>query len=229
MKYIVLGLGHFGKSLAVQLTERGHEVIGVDIRLNIVEQLKDKITHTICMDTTDREAVSSLPLKDSNAVIVAIGEDGGASLLTTALLKQLQVRRIIGRVIDDLQKTVLEAMNITEYIMPEEDAASRLALRLDNIDIVDSFKISEKYSIIETKVPAKYVGLSLQEANLTNKYKVIVLTTIRKYESRDKERGLRMEKEATGIATSSTVLEEGDLLVLFGEISDIHRLIRKGD
>lgn len=228
MKYIVLGLGHFGKSLAVQLTELGHEVIGVDIRINIVEQLKDKVTHTICMDTTDREAVSSLPLKDSNAVIVAIGEDGGASLLTTALLKQLQVRRIIGRVINDLQKTVLEAMDINEYIMPEEDAASRLALRLDNIDIVDSFKISEKYSIIETKVPSKYIGMTLQEANLTNKYKVIVLTTVRRYESKDKS-GVRVEKEATGIATSGTVLEDGDLLVLFGQISDIHRLIQKGD
>lgn len=228
MKYIVLGLGHFGKSLAVQLTERGHEVIGVDIRIGIVEQLKDKITHTICMDTTDREAVSSLPLKDSHAVIVAIGEDGGASLMTTALLKQLQVRRIIGRVINDLQKTVLDAMDIKEYIMPEEDAASRLALRLDNIDIVDSFKISEKYSIIETKVPGKYVGMSLREADLTNKYRVIVLTTIRKYETRDKG-NVRIENEATGIATSSTILEEGDLLVLFGQISDIRRLIQKGD
>src|SRR5690606_37781412 len=114
MKYIVLGLGHFGRSLAVHLTEQGHEVIAADKNLVIVEQLKDKITHTVAMDTTDREAVMSLPLKDANAVIVAIGEDEGASLLTTALLKQLQVKRIIGRVVSDLQKTVLEAMQIDE-------------------------------------------------------------------------------------------------------------------
>lgn len=226
MKYIVLGLGHFGKSLAIQLTQMGHEVIGVDNKLSVVEQLKDKITYTVSMDTTDKASVSSLPLNESAAVIVAIGEDEGASLLTTALLKQLRVKRIIGRVTSDLQKNVLQAMEIKEYIMPEEDAASKLAMRLDNVDIVDSFKISERYSIIETKVPAKYVGMTLQEANLTNIYKVIVLTTIQQ-EEMDENGKIRAKREATGIAKSDTILRENDLLVLFGELSDITRLIQK--
>ena len=228
MKYIVLGLGNFGKSLAIRLTELGHEVIGVDNRMAKVEQLKEKVTHTVCMDSTDIDAVSALPLKDSHAVIVAIGEDEGASLLTTALLKQLRVKRIIGRVVSDLQKTVLEAMDIDEYIMPEEESAARLAMRLDNIDIVDSFKISERYSIIETKVPAKYVGLTLKEANLTNKFKVIVLTTIKATEELENGK-MKTSKEATGIAQSDTVLAEDDILVLFGELKDINRLIQKGE
>src|SRR5690606_5982545 len=221
MKYIILGLGHFGRSLGIHLTELGHEVIGADLNIQIVEQLKDKITHTVCLDTTDREAVSSLPLKDCDAVIVAIGEDEGATLMTTALVKQLGVKRIIGRVVSDLQRTVMEAMQIDEYIMPEEEAAERLAMRLDNIDIVDSFKVSERYSIIETKVPRKYVGMTVQEANLTNKYKVIVLTTVKVTEN--------SHKEASGIAKSDTVLQENDLLVLFGELSDIKKLIEKGN
>ncbi|MGN0003414.1 MAG: potassium channel family protein [Sphingobacterium composti] len=221
MKYIILGLGHFGRSLGIHLTELGHEVIGADLNIQIVEQLKDKITHTVCLDTTDREAVSSLPLKDCDAVIVAIGEDEGATLMTTALVKQLGVKRIIGRVVSDLQRTVMEAMQIDEYIMPEEEAAERLAMRLDNIDIVDSFKVSDRYSIIETKVPRKYVGMTLQEANLTNKYKVIVLTTVKVSEG--------LHKEASGIAKSNTLLNENDLLVLFGELSDIKKLIEKGN
>jgi trk system potassium uptake protein TrkA len=228
MKYIVLGLGHFGRSLAIHLTELGHEVIAADKSLSIVEQLKDRITHTVCMDTTDKEAVGALPLKDSDAVIIAIGEDEGASLLTTALIKQFNVKRIIGRVVSDLQKTVLEAMQIDEYIMPEEEAAERLALRLDNIDIVDSFKISDKYSIIETKVPAKYVGLTLKDADLTNKYKVIVLTTVHLSENAQKGKSA-ISKEASGIAKSDTMLLENDLLVLFGELSDIKKLIEKGN
>lgn len=228
MKYIVMGLGHFGRSLAMHLTELGHEVIAADKSLTIVEQLKDKITHTVCMDTTDREAVTSLPIRDCDAVIVAIGEDEGASLLTTALLKQLQVKRIIGRVVSDLQKTVLEAMQIDEHIMPEEEAAERLAMRLDNVDIIDSFKISDKYSIIETRVPKKYVGKTLREADLTNKYKVIVLTTVKMNEATVKGKVIH-QKEASGIAKSETLLAEDDLLVLFGELSDIKRLIQKGD
>ena len=221
MKYIVVGWGHCGRSLGIHLTELGHEVIGADLNIQIVEQLKDKITHTVCLDTTDREAVSSLPLKDCDAVIVATGEDEGATLMTTALVKQLGVKRIIGRVVSDLQRTVMEAMQIDEYIMPEEEAAERLAMRLDNIDIVDSFKVSERYSIIETKVPRKYVGMTLQEANLTNKYKVIVLTTVKVTEN--------SHKEASGIAKSDTLLNENDLLVLFGELSDIKKLIEKGN
>ena len=228
MKYIVMGLGNFGKSLAIRLSELGHEVIGVDNRMDKVEQLKEKITHTVCMDSTDIDAVSALPLKDAHAVIVAIGEDEGASLLTTALLKQLHVKRIIGRIVSDLQRTVLEAMNIDEYIMPEEESAARLGMRLDNLDIVDSFKISDRYSIIETKVPPKYVGLTLREADLTNQYKVIVLTTITSNEQQE-DGVVKVNKEATGIAQSDTILAEGDILVLFGELKDINRLIQKGE
>lgn len=221
MKYIILGLGHFGRSLGIHLTELGHEVIAADKNIQIVEQLKDKITHTVCLDTTDREAVSSLPLKDCDAVVVAIGEDEGASLMTTALVKQLGVKRIIGRVVSDLQRTIMEAMQIDEYIMPEEEAAERLAMRLDNIDIVDSFKVSDRYSIVETKVPNRYIGMTLQQANLTNKYKVIVLTTVKVKDG--------LHKEASGIAKSDTVLRENDLLVLFGELSDVKKLIEKGN
>lgn len=228
MKYIVLGLGHFGRSLSIHLTELGHEVIGADMNLNIVEQLKDKITYTVCLDTTDREAVSSLPLKEADAVIIAIGEDEGASLLTTALVKQLNVKRIIGRVVSDLQRTVMEAMQIDEYIMPEEEAAERLALRLDNVDIVDSFKVSDNYSIIETKVPAKYVGKTLMEANLTNTFKVIVLTTLSLSEKKSSS-GTEIIKHASGIANSDTILRENDLLVLFGELSNIKKLIEKSN
>jgi len=226
MKYIVFGLGNFGKALSIRLTELGHEVIGIDNSMAKVEKLKERITHTICMDSTDKEAVSALPLKDSDGVIVAIGEDEAASLLTTALLKQLQVKRIIGRVVSELQQTILEAMNIDEYIRPETESAERFAMRLDNIAILDSFKISEKYSIVETIVPEKYIGMTLEKANLTNEFKVIVLTTIRSRE--EIEDGVTKKvSEATGIAKSSTLLEPNDVLVLFGELKDINRLIKR--
>jgi trk system potassium uptake protein TrkA len=224
MKYIVLGLGNFGHALAIRLTGLGHEVIGVDNQMKRVEQLKEKITHTICMDSTDRDAMSSLPLKDTDAVIVAIGEDEGASLLTTALLKQLKVKRIIGRVVSDLQKTVLEAMDIDEYILPEVESAERLAMRLDNINIVDSFKISDKYSIVETVVPEEFVGSTLGEADLTNKYKVLVLTTIQSVTKLENQKEISF-KTVTGIAQSTTLLNRDDVLVLFGEIKDINKMI----
>lgn len=229
MKYIVFGLGNFGKALSLGLTEMGHEVIGVDKNMKRVEQIKEKITHAVCLDSTDREAVESLPLKSSDAAIVAIGEDEASSLLTTALLKQMNVKRIIGRVVSDLQRVVLEAMSITEFILPEEESAERLALRLHTVGVVDSFKISEKYSIVEALVPDRYIGKTVGEADFNNRYKVIVLTTIRQRDTPPTARGSNIKditKYATGIATSNTRFEEKDILVLFGEVTDIQRLLR---
>ncbi|WP_025761389.1 potassium channel family protein [Dyadobacter tibetensis] len=224
MKYVIFGLGNFGKSLAIRLTELGHEAIGVDNNMTKVEQLKEKITHTVCMDCTDKSAVSSLPLKDADAVIVAIGEDEASSLLTTALLKQLGMKRIIGRVVSELQLTVLEAMQIDEYVLPEEESAERLAMRLDNSGIVDSFKISERYSIIETKVPKKYIGMSLAQADFTKRYQVIVLTVLTV--SKASENGLiKTFTKASGIATPDTIMHEDEVLVLFGEMKDIEKLM----
>ena len=226
MKFIVFGLGNFGKALAIRLTELGHEVIGVDENMSKVEHLKEQITHTVCMDCTDRDAVSSLPLRDSHAVIVAIGENESASLLATALLKQFDIKRIIGRVVSDLQKTVLEAMKIEEFIMPEEESAERLAVRLVNLNIVDSFKVSKDYSIIEAVVPKRYVGKTLIEANFTNEYKVLVLTTLKPTET--EKRGIKsISNESTGIAKSTTLLNENDILVLFGKPKDINRMIEE--
>jgi len=223
MKFIVFGLGHFGAALAIRLTEMGHEVIGVDNKMSRIEQLKNEITHTVCLNSTDKEAVSSLPLKDANAVIVAIGEDEAASLLTTALLKQLNVKRIIGRIVSDLQKTVLTAMCIEEFVLPEEESAERLAMRLDLKEVVDSFKISEKYSIVEGLVPKKFVGITVGEADFINSYKVLVLTLIKQH-SADGIRNL--SREVTGIATANTIMQENDVLVLFGELLNIRSLLK---
>lgn len=224
MKFIVFGLGNFGRALAIRLTELGHEVIGVDENMSKVEQLKELITHTVCMDCTNKDAVSSLPLRDSNAVIVAIGENEAASLMATALLKQFDIKRIIGRVVSDLQKTVLEAMKIEEFIMPEEESAERLAVRLVNLNIIDSFKVSENYSIIEAVVPERYVGKTLAEADMTNTYKILVLTTL-KPTKKDHRGMIKTSNDSTGIAKSTTVLAENDILVLFGDIKDINKMI----
>ena len=97
MKYIIVGLGSFGASLAEKLTGQGNEVIGIDIKMNRVDALKEKITHTICLDATDESTVSGLPLKDTDMVIVAIGENQGTNVMVTALFKNLKVKKLISK------------------------------------------------------------------------------------------------------------------------------------
>ncbi|MEM4250192.1 MAG: TrkA family potassium uptake protein, partial [Candidatus Nitrosotenuis sp.] len=125
MKFIVIGLGNFGSSLASRLTSMGHEVIGVDSDMRKVESSKDKITHVIKLDSTDTTAINTLPLREIDVAIIAIGEDFGASIMTTALLKQNNVKRLISRALSPLHEKVLEAIGVSEIIHPEQESADR--------------------------------------------------------------------------------------------------------
>ena len=95
MKFIVFGLGNYGAALSSKLVALGHEVIGIDRKLELVEKLNHQITHAIAMDATSPDAIKGLPLKDVDAVINTIGEDEGVNIMATALLIQKSVKRII--------------------------------------------------------------------------------------------------------------------------------------
>lgn len=226
MKFIVFGLGHFGYALSARLTQMGHEVLGIDKNMDVVEAFKEDIAHTLCMDSTDQMSVKGLPLKDADAVIVAIGEKEGPSIMTTALLKKLKVERIITRVISPLHKTVIEAMGITEFIDPETEAAERLAGTLDIKGVVDSFQISEKYRIMEIDVPIRYVGQSIADANFKIKHKVSLLTIIRRTEKENSLGVSVSDRQVLGVLAPDFIMEAQDVLVLFGEIGDIEKLMR---
>jgi trk system potassium uptake protein TrkA len=180
MKFIVFGLGNFGASLATQLVQLGHEVVGVDQDLQRVEKVKHNITHAIALDGTSKEAVEQLPVKDIDAAIVGIGENLGASILTAALLKQMGVKRIICRVTSPLQKVVMEAMDIQEFVYPESFSAERLALKLDLPGVIDSFQINPNYRLIEVQVPQRYTGRTVKDLNLADRYKLVLVTVLKK-------------------------------------------------
>ena len=226
MKFIVFGLGHFGYALAARLTGIGHEVLGIDMNMDRVEAFKEDISHTLCMDSTDEIAVNGLPIKDSDAVIVAIGENGGASIMTTALLKKLKVKRIIARVISPLHKTVLEAMGITEFVDPETETADRLVSTLDIKGVVNSFQISNKYRIMEIDVPVRFIGQSIADADFKAKYHVSLLTIIRNGEEENSLGVNVSDAKVLGVLPPDFIMQNGDVLVLFGEVKDIEKLMK---
>lgn len=225
MQFIIFGLGNFGFSLGSKLTKLGHEVIGVDKDIEKVELVRDKLTHVVALDATNFQAVKTLPLDNADAVIVAIGENEGASIMTTALLKQFNPKRIIGRSISSLQETVLETMGIAEIIHPEEDSAERLALKLDMKGVIESFAISDQYSIIEVQTPERYVGKTLIDANLRAKYGINVLTIIRIEEKINLLGIARKKQKVLGTVQGETILVQDDILVIFGSKEDIQRFM----
>lgn len=225
MKFIVFGLGHFGASLAHQLVSLGHEVIGVDKNLDYADKYKHSITHTIALDSTNRNAVQQLSLNDLEAAIVAMGEDEGAIIMTAALLKQLNVSRIICRVTSPIQKIVLEAMNITEFAYPESSSAERLALKLDLPGVVDSFQIDPDYRLLEVAIPERYVGSSVAELQLDSKYRLVLVTVIKLTKQKNILGAEKSEMKVVGLVPNDTVLKKGDILVLFGATNDLESFI----
>ncbi|MCC8361031.1 potassium channel family protein [Salinimicrobium sediminilitoris] len=226
MKYIIIGLGNFGASLSEKLTKLGNEVIGVDSNMSKVEAIKDKITHAVNLDSTDITAVSSLPLKDTDVVIVGIGEDKGANIMATALMKQLHVKRLISRAVSPLQEMVLQAMGVDEIIHPEEETAERWAKKLNLSGVVDSFEVNRDYSIIETEVPEEFDGKTLEEIGLKRKYDIIVLTTIKITREKNEIGADRQVSNVQGVASAKTVLHKYDIMVLYGHNKNIKRLLK---
>lgn len=227
MKFIVFGLGNYGAALSTKLVVLGHEVIGVDKKMELVEKLNHQITHAIALDATSPDAIKALPLTDVDAVINAIGEDEGVNIMTTALLKQRGVKRIICRVTSPLQQTVLEAMNVKEFVYPEGDSAERMAYKLDLKGVTDSFKISDKYKLIEVELPARYDNKKISDIDFLGKYHVQPVTVVREMQSRNILGTVRTTRVVQGVLTPDTILHRGDKLLLFGDVVNLEKFMEE--
>lgn len=225
MKYIIIGLGYFGSKLASNLTNMGHEVIGVDNHSARLDELKDSITTVMKMDSTSINAIKSLPLDDTDAVIVTIGEDVGASILTLSILKNLKVKRIIGRAINALHQTILNQIGIEEIVLPLEEAANHITSMLQLKNTLRLVEISDDYAIAEIIVPEIYVGHSLETVNIEKRFNIKligvktppaenVLTTI-----------FKREYKVDLSYNVTFLLRENDILILAGKIVNIKKFI----
>jgi trk system potassium uptake protein len=225
MKFIVFGLGSFGAALSIQLVNLGHEVIAVDHKLEVVDSYKHLITHAVALDSTNQQAVEQLPINDVDAAIVGIGENEGSNIMTAALLKQLGIKRIICRVTSSLQKIVLEAMDIHEFVYPESSSAERLALKLDLPGVIDSFQINPNYRLLEVGVPGRYINKKIDELQLAEKYRLVLVTILKKIINKNFLGHETPELKVMGIVPSDARLLAGDVLLLFGSPRDLDAFI----
>lgn len=226
MKYIVVGLGNFGASLSQKLTAQGNEVIAIDNRMEKVDLFKEKISHTICMDATDEFSVSGLPLEETDVVIVAIGENQGANIMATAILKNLQVKRLISRALNPIHETVLKAIGVDEIVHPEEETAERWAKKLCLINVVDSYELNGDYSIIEASVPKDFIGKTVLQVGFRSEFNILVLTIIKEVEVKSILGQTKTKKQIQGIASADSILEPTDILVLYGSNKDLQIFLK---
>ncbi len=226
MKYIIIGLGNFGASLAQKLTEQGNEVIGIDTNMVKVDAYKEKISHTICMDATDEFTVSGLPLKETDIILVAIGEDQGANIMTTALLKNFAVKRLISRAINPLHEKVLQAIGVDEIVHPEEETAERWAKKLCLSNVVDSFELNDDFSIIEAIAPSEYIGKAIRDVGFRRNHNLLALTVIKKVEEKSLLGKTQTISKIMGVISGDYIIEKEDILVLYGSNKDLQIFLK---
>ncbi len=221
MKIIVFGLGNFGMSLSLSLTETGNEVIGIDKNMEKVNLVKDKISHAICMDSTNELAYEAVPLKDSDKVVVAIGENEGAAIITTAIIKKLSDVKIISRALSPIHDTVLEAMGIQNIIHPEQDSADRLTKQINFKSTLENYQLDDNFTISEVLAKPEFFNRTVEELDTIDKYHLTLITIIRKREKRNLIGKKNIIKESIGRPNLDTKIEPGDILVVYGNNKDI--------
>ena len=202
--YVVIGLGRFGTTLARQLCALGGEVLAMDVRSDLVQQVANDVTHAVVGDAQDKEVLRALGVRDFDCAIIAIGDDLAASVLSTMNLKELGVPYIICKAHDETHRRVLEKLGVDRVIIPEKENAERLARSLNSHNVLDYIELSEEYGILEIPAPKSWIGKTLKELNVRAKLGVNIIAV---------ESG---KKTNVSPAADYRILD-GDILVVLGE------------
>lgn len=208
-EYLVLGLGRFGARVARELQRNGQSVLAVDRLPELVEQIVGEVDAAFSLDATDERAIAELDLERISCAVVAFGADSTeASILTTALLRQAGVERIIVRAVTALQERVLLAVGATEVINPEEAMGERLARRLSHPNVLEHLELGRAAQIAEIAAPAAFIGQTIRDLDVRRRFRLTVLVV---------RRGDRLIESGLG----DLVLEQGDILVAVGSAEAI--------
>lgn len=225
MKFIIIGLGSFGGNLALQLFNHGHEVIGIDSNSSVVEEYKDQITATVCLNSVEEAALKSQPIHEVDAVIVAIGEDWSASIQTTALLKTLGVRHIIGRSLSKIHAMVLKGLGIIDVFNPEYEAAKAIANRVISRHVVSTHNLGNDVAINEIEVPSMFIGQTTNDIDLKKNFG-LNLIAVRHTECKTGFTGTINETVATIYEFNEPyTFTNGDYMVVCGTTYQTEKLI----
>ncbi|MBQ9157377.1 MAG: TrkA family potassium uptake protein [Eubacterium sp.] len=211
MKSILLiGLGRFGRHIAMKLNDLNHEVLAVDSDEERVNRALSFVTNAVIGDSTDKEFLSTLGIRNFDACIVAIGDDFQSSLETASLLKELGADKVIARASRGVQEKFLLRNGADEVVYPEKQLAVWTAIRCTSEHILDYIELDRDYSIFELDVPAGWAGKSILDLNVRNRYHINIL-------------GLREEGQLFMDIKPDTVLHVNSSILVLGKQKDVHK------
>ncbi len=223
-KFAVIGVGRYGSTIAKRLAEKGAQVFAFDPNEEKIENIKDEVAFAVTMDATDVRALGSQNLAEMDAVVVAIGENFEATVLTAVHLIDLGVKRIIARASGAQQRLILEKIGVTEILTPEDEVAYVVREKLLNPNIVSFLQLPDDHEIAEIRAPKGVVGRTCDDVGFRNKYEMTLITIKRQYELTKNGEDCT-EQHIVGVPKENTVIQEKDTLVIFGAAKSVERFI----
>lgn len=210
-QFAVIGMGRFGLSVASALSGMGFDVLAIDANEQRTQAVSNIVTHAVSADSTDEEALRALGIRNFDVVVVAIGQDIQASILTTLILKDLGGPLIVVKAQNELHGKVLNKIGADKVIYPERDMGLRVAHHLTSPNILDYIELSDEYSIAEMRATPGMLGQNLKELDVRAKFGCNVMAI---------KRGTKMNISPT----ADDRLEEGDILIIVGQKNDLTKL-----
>lgn len=210
-QFAVIGLGRFGSSMVRALTSMGHEVLAIDANEDRVQKMVDIATEAVEADSKDEDALKALGIRNFDVVVVAIGENIQANILTSIILKELGCKKVVAKAQNELHGKVLEKIGVDLVVYPERDMAVKIAQTLVSRNVLDLINLSPHYSLIELIAPPHFVGHTLGGLNLRKIYQVSVLA-------------IKRDDDLIVAPGPEIMIMERDLLVLVGKTDNLNRI-----
>lgn len=213
-EFAVIGLGRFGGSICEELSLEGMKVLAIDRNEQRINEFKDIATQSIILDSTDEQALKEIGIQNIDHVIIAIGDDIQASILTTVILSDLHVKKITVKAQNDYHAKILTKIGAHQVVHPERDMGRRLAHSIISNSILDYLELSEEHSIVEVKVSSKMIGKNLIELDIRKNYGCNVVA-------------IKRGKQMNVSPNAHDLLQAGDILIIIGADEDISKLERQ--
>lgn len=225
-KVAVIGIGHFGERLCYELANANIEVLAIDIEERPLERLREVVSQTIILDSTDEQSLKGIGIDDYDFVVVSIGEKVEESLITVAHLQNLKARHIVARACNKTHEVILKQMKVDKIFLPEGDAARQMARSLYLEGAGTSINLSKDYILLEVKPPEWTIGKAVQDLHVIRDYQISIITTLIDVSSEELlSLGEQKEVKISGMIEGSHVIAEGCNLLLFGKESNIRRFL----
>lgn len=220
----VIGLGTFGAKTAMRLYEKGAEVVAIDKDEELVDRIKDRVTHAVSLDVTDERALRSVNISDVDVAVVAIGDHIEMSILAVTMLRKLGVGRVIARATSVLHEHVLHEIGASEIIKVEEEMGEIIASKIVAPHVLQRYNFAAGYSIVELKLGKKFEGRTLVESKIRQNYNLNIVALQKRvpYIAEDGKATFRIEINDSPMPMD--VIDADDIVVLVGSEKNFNKL-----